>query len=116
MIMKHLGLPKEHITVSALGVSDEFHPFEENEIKRCRKKLKHYDGEKLLLHVGHNARNKNVEHVLKVLSLLNKKYPGEYKLIKIGDPFKHNQKRMIADLQLQDRIFHYSGVVAALSF
>jgi glycosyltransferase involved in cell wall biosynthesis len=99
-VLKHLGIPEYKVTVIPLGVSDEFKPLDTEYILQCKQRLRQSRNEKLLLHVGHCAQYKNIEFLLNVLHHLNRSYPGDYRLIKIGGPLKDNQREMIRDYGL----------------
>lgn len=113
LVMKHLHLPENKINVIPLGVNEKFIPFTEEKISLARKKLDGYRGEKLLLHIGHCARYKNIECLLQILYNLNRETPGGYRLVKVGGPFRENQKHMISELGLEDSIVHVMDITGS---
>jgi glycosyltransferase involved in cell wall biosynthesis len=64
------------------------------------------DGARLLLHVGLTRPYKNIESVLRVLSILTGDMGHNVRLIKVGQEFTAGQQKLIQDLGLANRIVH----------
>ena len=96
-----LNLNEDKINVVYPYVDTElFHPGNSN----VRKMLQLSDEDVILLSVGGDNPNKNIETLLRLMTLL----PPNFKLIRVGRNF--NTLNMIADLNLNDRVISLSNI------
>jgi glycosyltransferase involved in cell wall biosynthesis len=96
-----LNLPEEKINVVYPCIDTEvFHPGSSN----VRKKLQLSEGDVLLLSIGGDNPNKNIETIYRLMTLL----PRNFKLIRVGRNF--NTLGMIAKMNLSERVISLRNV------
>lgn len=101
--IKKLNLNEDKINVIYPYIDNEiFHPGNSS----VRKMLKLSDEDVLLLSIGGDNPNKNIETILKVITLL----PRNFKLVRVGRNF--NTLGMITDMNLSERVISLGNVDA----
>ncbi|MCA9369824.1 MAG: glycosyltransferase family 4 protein [Pseudomonadales bacterium] len=81
-ITKHLGVPKEHISVVPLASNPDLGPAKETEVKKVRKK--YHLPARYVLYVGDINYNKNIPQLIKMLKFI----PEEIDLVCVGRNFR----------------------------
>jgi glycosyltransferase involved in cell wall biosynthesis len=105
-ILNYSRCTADKVRVVYHGVDPIFQePVAPDKVMEFRRRLAP-DGSPLLLHVGLNAPYKNVESVLRVLHVLNKRLAESVRLVKVGHDFTPSQRKLIEELGLADRIVH----------
>lgn len=96
----------ERIRVVYCGVSPAFGPARSPADAPRFRSAKNLPRGRLLLHVGSTAPYKNLPGVFRVLRVLVRELGQDVNLVKVGAPFSDDQRAMIAECGLADRIVH----------
>jgi glycosyltransferase involved in cell wall biosynthesis len=111
-IIQQLGIPAEQVfTVYSGNDSNHFRPIAHARTKLAERYGFPEDSQKqILLYVGTEFPRKNLASILQTLKLL----PSNIDLLKVGDPggerFRVQTKKMIAELELEDRVHFFDKV------
>ncbi|GMV20229.1 MAG: hypothetical protein AMXMBFR57_01780 [Acidimicrobiia bacterium] len=98
-LLEFVDLPESRVHVVPWGVDEAFRPSEDRQQARRRLGL---SGE-IVLMVGHTQGYMNVDRMLRAFGQLVAQH-GEATLVKVGLPFTPEQMRLIAELELGDRV------------
>lgn len=101
-IIEKVNVDQDRIKVVYAGVDDTFGKLPKAEIDQYKANLKVPDVP-LLLHIGNNLPYKNIENLLKSLSIL-KSLSQEFLFLKVGSEFTNEQKKLINELKIGERI------------
>lgn len=99
-----LKIPPEKISVIYNGVDSIFAPLSPQERERQRRALGWDRRRYTLLHVGSASFYKNIEVLLRALSLLRSRYQMDVHLARAGDPWSPADQSLIRRLKLEDRV------------
>jgi glycosyltransferase involved in cell wall biosynthesis len=97
-IIKHLGYPKEKITVTYIGVDHEkYKPI--NDVERVRKKYNLDKKKKYIIFVGNEEPRMNIETILRAMTILKEKYP-ELIFLKGGESnFRGMREKLVKSIK-----------------
>jgi glycosyltransferase involved in cell wall biosynthesis len=92
--------PDDRVHVIPLGIDEAFRPAADR--PQVRRKLG-LSGDVVLM-VGHTQPYMNVERMVRAFGTLVARHASDATLVKIGLPFTPDQERLIAELELGDRV------------
>lgn len=107
-LVEKLGISGGKIKVVYLGIEEKFQPLKEREVTLVREKYNLPKGD-ILLHVGNNLPYKNIERILSSLKMLQEK-KKDFTFLKIGPDFTPEQKAIIEDSGLSEKIIRLNNV------
>lgn len=95
-----IDLPQDRMHVIPLGIDEAFQPSPDRQAVRRRLAL---SGDVVLM-VGHTQGYMNVERMIRAFGQLVSHHDREATLVKVGLPFTPEQARLIAELEVGDRV------------
>jgi glycosyltransferase involved in cell wall biosynthesis len=99
-LLELVDLPQDRLHVIPWGIDEQFRPPQDRE--QLRKRLG-FSGNVVLMS-GHTQGYMNVGRMLRVIATVIARQGIDITLVKIGTPFTPEQLRLIAELELGDRI------------
>lgn len=99
-LRNYLDLPDDRVHVVPWGIDEAFRPAADRQKARRRLGL---SGD-IVLMVGHTQGYMNVERMIRAFGQLVTQQGSDATLVKVGLPFSPDQMRLIAELELGDRI------------
>jgi glycosyltransferase involved in cell wall biosynthesis len=93
-------LPADRVHVIPLGIDEMFRPPADRDAVRRQLGF----GTDVVLMVGHTQPYMNVDRMLQAFGMLIHHHHLDAQLVKIGLPFTQEQQRLIASLELSDRV------------
>lgn len=106
-IVNTLDIHPDKIVVIPEGVDNAFAPMSAGAVRHIR--LRYTIPKRYVLHVGTTHEYKNMEGLIKAVSLLRKQ-DKSIKLVKVGAPWTKDQHRLISRLSLTPHIIHLGFV------
>ncbi len=116
-LIRHLGLPEDHITVTHLAANDVFHPRLGAE-RDAEVKTKYGLPDRFVLYLGGFDQRKNVLQLLEAWRYVSKAEGAEAPLVLAGkepdwaDPLFPNLRAAAHTLELDDTVLRWIGPVA----
>lgn len=99
-LLELVDIPSERLHVIPWGIDEAFRPAKDREL--LRKRLGQSGN--VVLMAGHTQGYMNVERMLRVVATVIARHGIDLTLVKIGLPFSPEQMRLVAELELGDRI------------
>ncbi len=99
-LLELIDLPPDRLHTIPLGIDEVFRPPADRDVVRKRLGFT----ENVVLMVGHTQAYMNVERMLRAVATAIAQQNVDITIVKIGEPFTTDQMRLVAELELRDRV------------